>query len=248
MEGNVTTGRGLFSLTDAEFRNPGTLVQRLRDMRPNFLPLLSLTGPDEAPIRLRTVSAPPPGRTADERPPLPVRQAQDRRRRPRPASPPRTSPPVAVTVQAPRGPIVLTELLTSSAEFKASFEKEIKNAYLESQLRIQAYHFDDEGMVEAISEQRIADVWVILDKDTALKPNRTQAAIKKLKKENLQAVIKLIAGSPMRELYGPSSQIVGIHHAKTICYSGPRCTTLWIGSANFTKASEYNHEVMLKLQ
>ena len=115
-------------------------------------------------------------------------------------------------------------------------------------MRIQAYHFDDEEMVEAISEERIGDVWVALDKDTALKTNRTQAAIKKLKKENLQAVIKLIAGSPMRELSGPNFQLVGIHHAKTICYSGPRCTTLWIGSANFTKASEYNRELMLKFQ
>ena len=60
LEANVTTGRGLFSLTDAEFRNPGTLVQRLRDMRPNFLPLLSLTGPEEAPSRARAASAPPP--------------------------------------------------------------------------------------------------------------------------------------------------------------------------------------------
>ena len=69
LEANVATGRGLFSLTDAEFRNPGTLVQRLRDMRPEFLPLLSLTGPEDAANRGRTSSAPPPGRAIGE--PLP---------------------------------------------------------------------------------------------------------------------------------------------------------------------------------
>ena len=52
----------------------------------------------------------------------------------------------------------------------------------------------------------------------------------------------------MTGLYGPNSSYVGIHHTKTICFSGPRCTTLWIGSANFTRASAFNHEIMLKFQ
>ena len=51
----------------------------------------------------------------------------------------------------------------------------------------------------------------------------------------------------MKLLYGANSKLMGIHHSKVVCIRDCRCSTLWIGSANFTRASEHNHEVMLKL-
>ena len=51
----------------------------------------------------------------------------------------------------------------------------------------------------------------------------------------------------MSPLYGTGRKIVGIHHTKAIYLTGDRFRRLWIGSANFTSASEYNKELMVEL-
>ena len=61
------------------------------------------------------------------------------------------------------------------------------------------------------------------------------------------ADIRYASGRDMSPLYGTGRKIVGIHHTKAIYLTGDWFRRLWIGSANFTSASEYNKELMVEL-
>ena len=51
----------------------------------------------------------------------------------------------------------------------------------------------------------------------------------------------------MSNLYGNRKEYYGIHHIKALLLTSITEETLWVGSCNFTQASEYNHEVMVKM-
>ena len=51
----------------------------------------------------------------------------------------------------------------------------------------------------------------------------------------------------MKELYGASSNYYGCHHTKAVCISSAHFTILWIGSCNLTRASDYNYEMMVRI-
>jgi hypothetical protein len=136
---------------------------------------------------------------------------------------------------------VTVELLPSSRVFKDHFKQAMAEALWDDVLRIQAFHFDDLDMVRSIVHSSVVQIMVISDKETYNKAKRTKAGLDVLSEGS--ADVRLIARGSMKGLYGSYSELMGIQHAKVLCLDSHRRSRLWVGSANFTQASEYNHEV-----
>ena len=59
--------------------------------------------------------------------------------------------------------------------------------------------------------------------------------------------MKLISGADMSPLYGNTRSYPGIQHTKAVHISTKDQEWLWVGSCNFTRASDYNIETMAEI-
>ena len=96
----------------------------------------------------RTESAPPPlrrGRERKPKAPAPERSAALETARPerKPALRPRAKPEEYQI----REPPLMTELFTTSVEFKKDLKFALESILCDERIRIQAYHFDDQDLV-----------------------------------------------------------------------------------------------------
>jgi hypothetical protein len=136
-------------------------------------------------------------------------------------------------------------MLGSSQEFKEALLEELRVARSDVKVRIQAYHFDCEEVVQALDRSSVCALDVLVEERAAREAPRTISAIAKMKESG--ADVRYISGRDMTPLYGPGKGLFGIHHTKAVFVTANRYRKLWVGSANFTAASEYNHEIMIEI-
>ena len=99
-----------------------------------------------------------------------------------------------------------------------------------------------------IRDRKKSDPWsidILADARAAKEAPATGRTLKEL--QSWGADVRLVSGGEMSSLYGNRKEYYGIHHIKALLLSSITEETLWLGSCNFTQASEFNHEAMVKM-
>jgi hypothetical protein len=103
--------------------------------------------------------------------------------------------PATLVPQSGGPPVVTTRLLGSSQEFKEALLEELRVARSDVKVRIQAYHFDCEDIVQALDRSSVQVLNVLVDERAAREAPRTISAIAKLKEAG--ADVRFISGRDM---------------------------------------------------
>ena len=85
-----------------------------------------------------------------------------------------------------------------------------------------------------------------MDARSAKEVERTRQALQDLERRG-GAEVRLISGADMSPLYGNTKSYLGIQHTKAVHISTKDKEWLWVGSCNFTRASDYNIETMAEI-
>ena len=95
---------------------------------------------------------------------------------------------------------MLTELYTSSVEVKRSLKFTLEHLQSDDRIRIQAYHFDDDELVNAFGNSSVLRMEILVDERSFKEVERTRATVRRFKDKG--ADIRLIKGEDMSPLYG----------------------------------------------
>ena len=242
LEGNVDSRGRLLNLTASEARDVKSVLQKLREWRPAALY-------DEEQRRIepawRAESAPPLERkeVVRRRSPttIPIRTAQPPKAA---AARPTAALPSSYRREAP--PAQSTELFSKSVEFKKDVKFVLESVRVQDKIRIQAYHFDDEDLAEAFFNCPATRIDLLVDERSFKEVPKTARVIQRFEEQG--ADVRLVKGRNMAELYGSRNEYWGCHHTKAICLTSAEHSVLWMGSCNLTQASEYNHELMIRVR
>jgi hypothetical protein len=133
---------------------------------------------------------------------------------------------------------------TSAKEFKAALVDSLEKTTEDDRIRVQAYHFDCDRVAQALINSRASLIDILADSKASREAKRTKELLEKMSRSGVD--VRVTEGKDMASLYGRSG-IIGVHHAKALAISSPGQDQLWLGSCNFTQASEYNVELMVCL-
>ena len=225
-------------LGPGQLRDERAILDRIRALRPAAL--------EDDPQRGIAARAP----TSVAEPAPPQVRARDRATRPR--SPtgaetplPTQRPTAGGSASSPQTGLVAIRLLSDARLFKEALVAVLRALTLQDTVQIQAYHLDCPVIIQALCDCRALWIQILADSRTAVEVSKTRQALRKLEEGGAQ--VKTLAGESMAALYGNRRVIHGIQHTKAVHIISVKKQWLWIGSCNFTQASDYNLEAMVEV-